>query len=743
MERRNAPDIILENRHFRLTVGADCRVRSLVCTGTGEECVCPDEDIALFSVTQERPYNNEVKLAYPNRRTTYEGNSLRREGNSLIVGFEIAPYEARIEICEESDYISFRLGGFILTPESYGDYLCMDKPPTAEVRLVQLPLRHRESFGEWLNVCHDSRAAVCVLGTHPLTCIDSERRKSCRILTADVRRDLSLYRPGAALIACAPGCLLDCIASVEEDFDLPRGVMSRRSPSINRSAYWTANIHPGNVDEHIRYARAGGFRHMLIYYSALFRHTPSQGYAGCGNYRECDLCDSFPGGFADLRAMLSKIRAAGITPGLHFLQTHIGIDTRYVTPTADHRLHKIRLFTLARPLAAGEPDGAEGTVYVEENPEGSPLHDHCRMLQFGGEVLSYERFVTEWPYRFEGVRRGEYGTYVTEHPTGQIGGVLDVSEFGSGTSIYLDQNSSLQDEIADDLAKVYACGFSFIYFDGSEGTNAPFGIHVPNAQYRVWKKLSPAPLFTEGAAKAHFGWHFLSGGNAFDVFPPEVFKEKLVEHPAEEAPRMRQDFTRLNFGWWSFVAPGMQNSLTGTQPDMYEFGTSLAAAWDCPVTMMENLAAFRAHPRTADILEIMRRWELARESGFLTGERKQELRDTATEHILLVDEAGNPELRPYEHLKSAAGGDPQVRVFLFDRGGDETWAVLWHATGEGRLLLPLEEGSFTLTGSPGGEAVPAERVPGGCAVPLGDRRYLRTALPREALIRALEKSRLL
>ena len=56
----------------------------------------------------------------------------------------------------------------------------------------------------------------------------------------------------------------------------------------------------------------------------------------------------------------------------------------------------------------------------------------------------------------------------------------------------------------------------------------------------------------EGAAKAHFGWHMLSGSNAFDIFYPEEFKEKIDEYPAAEAPLMQRDFTRVHFGWWGF-----------------------------------------------------------------------------------------------------------------------------------------------------------------------------------------------
>ena len=55
--------IIIENPLFRLTIGEDCIAQSLVCKANGEECLVKDAKLPLFSVTQERPFNNEVKLA--------------------------------------------------------------------------------------------------------------------------------------------------------------------------------------------------------------------------------------------------------------------------------------------------------------------------------------------------------------------------------------------------------------------------------------------------------------------------------------------------------------------------------------------------------------------------------------------------------------------------------------------------------------------------------------------------------
>lgn len=71
------------------------------------------------------------------------------------------------------------------------------------------------------------------------------------------------------MIVSDPDNLLDHIAQVEEDFNLPKGVESRRSVFINASYYWTANVNPNNVDQHIKYAKMGGFRLMNIYYPVL------------------------------------------------------------------------------------------------------------------------------------------------------------------------------------------------------------------------------------------------------------------------------------------------------------------------------------------------------------------------------------------------------------------------------------------------------------------------------------------
>ncbi|MBQ3079719.1 MAG: hypothetical protein IJC48_06975 [Clostridia bacterium] len=721
--------IVFENRYFRLAIGEDAKAESLIIKETGEECLKRDEDISIFTVTQERPFNNEVKLAHPNKETVFQANRVRREGGKLIVGFEITPYEAVIDVREADDYIAFALSGFIVHPDDYAG-LYMSPPPVKSFCLLRLPVKNRESFGEWMNVSFDEIHAVGVFAACPEALVDSERRKGFRVMTAEAKRDIQLTGVCAALIACKTDHLMEVMENIERDFSLPEGVKSRKSEYINASAYHTSNITPETVHEHINYAKMGGFRMMLIYYTSIFKEEGAYNFNGNYEFRK-----EYPNGIQDLKNMLKLIKAAGITPGIHFLHTHIGLRSRFVKGNADHRLNLTRHFTLSRAL-----DEESDTVYVEENPRGSVMVDRCRVLRFGGEIMTYQGYSEEPPYRFTGVSRGAYETNVRKHDTGEIGGILDISEFGAG-SAYINQNSSLQDEIAEVLAKIYAAGFEFVYFDGSEGVNAPFEYHVPMAQHRVYKRLSPAPVYCEGAAKSHFSWHMLSGGNAFDIFVPLEFKEKIARFPMEEAPRMQKDFTRINFGWWGYWYPGeSERTEPGTQPDMLEYGTSRAAAWDCPATIQMRLAALKNHPRTKDNMEVMRRWEDVRRKGLLTEDMKEALKNPAQEHTLLIDENGEYELVPIEQAKVSRGS--HIRAFVFERKGK--WcASYWHESGEGEWKLKVLTDSLCVKDEFSLSALPIRCQDGFSIVPAGGRRYLITSLTKQELINAIESAQVI
>ena len=714
--------IVIENRHFALTVKKDAVCESLVLKESGRELL-DTVDTPIFSLTEKRPYNNEIKLMYPNQRTTFRANRVTLEKSTLIVHFDLVTFGARVEVAAEDEYVVFRLSEFIITDKDFcmdpstKKKLNMDVPPVDEFRLLSLPVKRMKNFGEWLNVTWDENAAVAVIGTMPETRITHGKHgKDSLILTADAIRGIRLVGCSCALIVTeGKESMLDAVDAVEKDFRLPLGVQSRRSGKLNQASFWTSKADVNSIDKLIRIAKTAGAAGILFFYTCFFK--AGCGYGRCGDY---DYNEHYPNGDEDVKRLLKKVTDAGLTPGLHFLQTHIGIESRYVTPVADHRLNLTRHYTLAKPL--GTDDTA---VYVEETTADAPMHPDCRVLQFGGELISYEGYTAEPPFAFLGCRRGHFKTNVTEHPLGQIGGTLDVSEFGA-TSVYINQNSSLQDEIADKLAHLYNLGFAYCYMDGSEGVNEPFDYNVSGAQYRVIKKLDRPPLFCEGAAKTHFGWHWMSGGNAFDVFPCNSFKKLILEFPFAEAERMQKDFTRVNFGWWKYYAE--------TQPDIYEFGTSRAASWDCPVTVRLDLEEMDKNPRTKDNLEVIRRWEEYRPS--LTEEQKSMLRSREQEHTLLKTEHGY-RLVPYDRTDAPK----EITAYLFDCDG-RSYATLWHKSAQDKLSLSLDPKAISYKDEFMGNELPVYSRDGRAVLSVSDKAYLSGA-SRDELAEALRTAVLL
>lgn len=677
--------IVLENEVFRLAVGKDVVAKSLIVKATGEECLAKAEPVPLFTATQDRPFNNEIKLIHPNKRTVYPACSLRRDGEFLIVGFPHRMYEAKVKVKLAPSYMAFELVDFICERKTTYDYLKMDIPPVTSFRVLQLPVADRLYFGDWLNASWDEKAAVCVAGASPHPDVDYGKRLGWKILFAELHSGIRL-RGGCAALIAAPGkeAFLDAMDAFERDFGLPRGVAARRSEVIKEPILHLAGFFaPEMIDEILVYAKRGGFRLMTFDYSHITKETYS--YGRCGDY---DWKKEYPNREADLKEVLRKVKAAGIRPGYHTLHSHIGLESRYVTPVADIRLNKTRRFTLAEPLPASTNTLA--SLGVLEPTTDVVMFAPCRVLQFGGELMSYESYTTQPPYRFLGVKRGVHKTRPTAHPRGEAGGILDLSEYGWPNSCYIDQNTDLQDEVAAKLANIYNCGFEYVYLDGSEGVNRPFNYHVANAQYRYWRLLKPEPLFGEGAAKTHFGWHMLAGANAFDSFGPEVFKEKILEFPCTQAPITQQDMTRVDFGWWSFRVPDLNakgaKRTVGTQPDMWEFGMSKAVAWDCATTVTFWLERLRKHPRVDDILDTVRRWSDARRRGFVTEAWKKELRDRRKEHHLLDDGKGGYEFVEWEQLDVAGGKWAPVRAFLYEKDG-RRHVVYWHVAGSGRLEL--------------------------------------------------------
>ncbi len=718
--KKNKPtEIVIENAEMRLILGSNGKAISLKHKPTGQECLEKSVDAPVFALTEYRPYDNELFLTYPAKSRTFAADSIRLEGNELKVGFEQIAYTATISLNITDDYIGFNLKALDYQIEAFG---VKRRTEIDEFTLLQLPIKKRTYFGEWLNVVWDNQVAVNVLATDPYAKIDAFQNKNHYLLYAGMENKVKLMGVGAALITTSKNRLLDRIDRLEKDYHLPLGVESRRNEAYSYSYYELRNVTTENIDEHITYAKQGGFKTIVIYYPDFAKsmgHFP---------WRK-----EYPNGMADLQTITRKIKEAGMIPGFHIHYNKAAKDDPYLSPVPDARLNLIRRFTLSDSI-----DNNSTTLTVEENPEGCTKENGRRFLKLGNELLTYLDYTTTPPYQFTGCRRGELGSKIKAVEKGFKFGLLDIDDWPLFARF--DQNTSIQQEVAERIGKIYAeAGFQFVYFDGAEDVHQPFWNTVSTSQLKVYNCLKPAPLFSEGALKSHFGWHILSRANAFDLFKPEFIRPATQKYPMAEARYIAQDFTSINFGWNDYLAPTEKS--TGMQPDMYEYICSRGAAWNCPIALMGKLDQLKAHPRTADNLEVIRNWEEARIKNFFSAKQKEELKSPNQEHILLKNETGNFELIPYRQLENVANHSADIRAFVFRKEG-KTWVVYWHVRGKGSLRLPVDKEKIHFSENTEEKTAIQQGAKNYSIVPADHRRFLVFDLPEKKVTEILAKAEL-
>jgi hypothetical protein len=719
----DAKPIVIENAEFQFILGTDGIARSLIHKRSGQECLEPTAAAPVFWMKQYQPLPGQFKLAHRMEPKVFPAESVRREGDRLMVSFAVLPHEASIRLKVADAYVAFQVEKVGYRQQGFRKIDLADKTPIDEMVFLQIPVRKRKNFGDWLNVMWDDDVAVNVLAADPWARITHEPRKGYNLLQAGTVNDIRTEGVTAALIVTGTKSLLDRIATLEEDFDLPRGVESRRRPECRYSYYEILRGSPRDIDRHIAFAKKGGFRTVQIYYRA-FAQT-----AGHLSWRP-----EYPNGMADLREVVGKISAAGMIPGVHIHYNKADRTDAYVSPKPDPRLNLRHTFTLTGPL-----DATATTITVAENPRLCTMDNERRVLRIQDELVEYERYTTTPPYQFTGCKRGALGTRPAPHQSGTGLGLLDVDSWP--LFVRFNQDTTLQEEVAGRWGKIYGgAGFKFTYFDGAEDVPPPFWFTVPWAQWQVYQRLQPKPIFSEGAARSHFSWHMLSRANAFDVFRPGEIRSAVRHFPAEEAPRLARDFTRIDFGWMGYWAPGA--GTIGTQPDMLEYTTSRAAAWDCPAALDGNLKDLEAHPRTSDNLEVLRRWEEVRLRGWLTRAQKESLRNLDQEHILLINEQGDFELVPYAQVKGAGGGDRRLRAFVFERKG-KTCAVYWHTSGSAALDLPLPASSMKLMEALG-RPIAIHSTGNGVRLPLRNRHFVEfTGLSQAQAASAFQRAKVM
>jgi hypothetical protein len=694
--------VVLQTDTLRLEIGPDGTLRGLTAKPEGIEygVVEPACPVAVVCRGGRMVPSAEGKYAAVTGRWVYRGGTqfaatrVALKADQLTVEFGPAHVTATYRVRTSADYLAFEL-------------LAVEGESIDRIELLRLSVRKLPSLGQWVNAAYDERFGVCLCAGNLQTDIEMLPEQRRVLMTAAAESAVGFRGATAVLFGCREPTrrFLDAMAQVEHDFHLPSGAASRRSPLQKLSYLWATRPTPQNIDQYIRWAKQGGFRVLLLSYTAF---STSPGHFPWNEH--------YPRGMADLKQVTNAIRAAGLHAGLHIHYNKTRKGDPYTTPVPDERLHLERRFTLAAPL-----DAVARTITVREDPSGSTLDKGRRILRVGKELVAYQNYTTQAPYQFTGCERGHLQTTAAPHSAGDSVGLLDVDTWD--VFIRFDQNTDIQDEVARRIADIYrqTGPYAMVYFDGAEDVHEPFWHHVAAAQYRVFRLLDPPPPVCEAAQYTHFSWHMINRSNAYDVVAsPDGMKDFCRLMPCPTAAARALDFSRIQFGWLGRFGYS-QAGYAG--PDVFEYVAGRAAAWDCPIALHASLQEFQSNPRAADCLAAIKTWEDARVGNHLSDDDRRRLRNVAPEdaryvpcfdqrgiyenwrenrnltesqrriladrreHHLFVNEHGRYELAEIEEVPTIAQG--AVKAFLFRRAvrPEDAYVLAWAVEGQVRLRL--------------------------------------------------------
>jgi len=453
-----------------------------------------------------------------------------------------------------------------------------------------------------------------------------------------------------ALIACPQSelrrVMQEVVSAAGELPHSPIGGPRALGPDINKGSYLFnfGNLSEQTVDGWSKLAQTLGFNQIDFHGGGSFRF---------GDCRPNP--DTYPRGFASLKAVIDRLHAAGIKAGLHTYAFFIDKSCPWVTPVPDPRLAKDAAFTLAAPLTAEDT-----TVPVVE-----PTNDMSAItgffvrnsitLQIDDELITYSGISKQPPYAFTGCKRGAWGTKIAPHASAARAHHLKEC-FGLFVP---DGDSTLFEQVAAKTAEAFnECGFDMIYLDALDGEDVIAGPenawhYGSKFVFEIWKRLKK-PALMEMSTFHHHLWFVRSRMGAWD-HPTRSHKRFIDIHCAanEENGRM---FLPGQLGWWAVKTwSGAQGE--PTFPDDIEYLCCKALATDTGLSLMgvdpDNILKVPALSRLAGIFK---RYEDLRHANYFPESIKAKLRIPGEEFTLIRNSRGEWQFRPVQYARHKVQG---------------------------------------------------------------------------------------
>ncbi|MBW7904557.1 MAG: hypothetical protein LC135_08065 [Phycisphaerae bacterium] len=526
---------------------------------------------------------------------------------------------------------------------------------------------------------------------------------------------------GVALFACDIDlpAVRDVLELVEQGEGLPLGTPVKRLPTLKRSTIFWANFHYNDRQRMLEIAHAVGAGHMLIFRD-MWADVQHQ-YAPLAMW----------GSYANIKAWVDQCNAEGILVGAHTLPTYLANNSSvYILPGVDPRIRRDRSITLAADLPANQTDGL---IQTTTSPAGWPTGEYERDIVIGQELIQYTSLKTSPPYGFLGPfiraknQTGAGGLGPQDHATGAaIERLVNTAE---GTAYQLGlANGGTAEQIAQVAAAVKQAGFNYVYADGMEEIEPPFGYTTGLILSMYYKALVDAgaqlDYFESSANTMGYSWPLVSVWGQMDYYlQNDTFKREVdrnVPHMSRDPgnPDPRQ------LGW----APMCHPSFGQTSTDELEYLLARSAAYGVPIVV--HMWAWNIDGwlnRDANFA-LMKKYEEVRLAGVLPAAERELAKTLGRDFMLFSGEDGSHHLLPVQ-LLNVGDNAASVRGYLSSTPVDgRRYATLWPLQPGGNAsvrLMGVNPQDIVVRDYAGNLVSVAAPSPGQVRIPLASRVYIR------------------
>jgi len=559
-----------------------------------------------------------------------------------------------------------------------------------------LPACDKEK-GSLSNIVMDDRSAVVLRGYVPeidmcTPGLETEIAPTDRETFVSVRREFGFTGLRYGLSAGPADRILEMLRGMAQAAGMTQtgcGGPWSLSSDVNRGAYLFGTwMDYGSADDWLRLLDKAGCQ--MFHFHAWWLHR--------GSYESDPYC--FPNGLADMKKLVDRLHADGKRVSTHTLSAVVQFGDAHVSPEWFDDFATDASYKLAKPYRRGDTN-----LWVTTKPAACHARvlngsTNGNILRLGDDLLQYDDFTTEPPYRFTGVHvaREPYGDKQTFDPTQAVGAEFASREGGTGRVRTLSRESyqegmrvdylhhryaefvakpgsRLAEELTDRLAEVFnTLELDGIYFDGSEAMNTRYAIDW--MRERTIAKLRPrnGTIVNSASCRNPFNWWNRSLAGTWDhpTFDPRGFNDRHIRVYRDYC---RADFLRTDLGWWNTHA-GSEKS-RGYFPEEQDYVGCKTTANDYTISLQGPRPSDGPLAFSADLqLTIFGKWERARYARAFRPDLLERMRTPGEDWRFRQDASGAWTVAPLEC--------PRHRIGSTDA---DNWTVTMREAGDVSLRV--------------------------------------------------------